>query len=316
MSGRSDPAPRAGHAGRLLAAILPWMRVLPAGFAWWLGGRLGHSYAHSGSRDNRRCREHLARAFPGWDRHAVERCARRCFRHFGRMALWSLSTLHRDPRRLRRGMGLEGAEHLRAAARACRAGLGPVSCSGHFGNWEVLARVMGTLLPVTVLGKRQRDAGIDRLIQRMRTEHGNRQIYQHEGLGPCVRTVRAGRVLATLPDQDVPRLQGCFVPWFGHPAYTPIGPAAVAQMTGAPLQLAFCFAVGRRWVIHWSPQRRFTGADRSANMLAATAWLMAYQEQLVRRFPEQWAWWHKRWRTRPAKRPDAPGAAAYLPPAD
>jgi predicted LPLAT superfamily acyltransferase len=86
--------------------------------------------------------------------------------------------------------------------------------------------------------------------------------------------------------------------WFGHPAYTPSGPAGLALLSRSPLQSAFVFERGGRWVMHWGPRRAFArSAKRDGDIAAITAWYTAYQEQLVRRDPHQWVWWHKRWRT-------------------
>lgn len=294
-------------------AALAWRcgRLLPPRRALWLGGVLGHAYAHLGGRDNRRAREHLAIAFPEHDRAWVERTARRCFRHFGRMVLWTLATLHVPPARLRRVVGVTGLDVLREVARAARRGQGAVAISAHLGNWEVLARITGTLMPVTVVGRRLDDPGLNALVERLRCEAGNACIYQDQGLTPCVRAVRGGAVLALLADQDVPRLQGAFVPWFGRLAHTPIGPAAIHLLTRQPVMIGLSYFSGRRWVLHWGPVRpcRPSG-DRNADLLDLTAWATAEVEALVRRHPEQWPWWHKRWRTRPEDRPEAPVAGA------
>ncbi len=280
-------------------------RILSPDFAWWLGGLIGHAFAHLPLRNQRRCREHLARAFPERDRRWIERIARATFRHAGRMVLWTLSTQHVPPRQLCRGIVVEGAENLRSTWRACRRGEGTVGFSGHFGNWELLARVGGAVVPLTLIGRRLRDPGFDAIVAGMRASAGGtRVVYQDEGAIPCLRQLREGRLLATLPDQDVPRLAGVFVPWFGIPAYTPSGPAALAAKTGCPVQPAYLYRRAGRWVIHWAPRWAIPqGVDARVAAEALTARVMAYEEALVRRHPEQWVWWHKRWRTRPAAEP-------------
>jgi KDO2-lipid IV(A) lauroyltransferase len=277
-------------------------RVVPPGFAWRFGGMLGDLAGRLPLRDLRRAREHLARAFPERDRRWVRRTARRTFRHFGRMALWTIATAHRDPRDLRIGVGVEGRENLRGALLAHRRGEGTVGLSGHFGNWELLARLGGTLIPLTLVGRRLRDPDLDALVVGLRaTALDSRIIYQDEGARPCLRALRDGRLLSTLPDQDVPRLAGTFVPWFGIPAWTPVGPAQLAVLGRAPVMPVFLYVRDGRWVIHWGPRLRWpTSGDRDADARAITAWVTAYEEALVRRHPEQWVWWHKRWRTRPA----------------
>ncbi len=302
----ADGRPQGGWLLQLLMVITRCGRILPPQLAWWLGSVLGHAYALCARRDPKRTQAHLRRAWPDRDPAWIERCTRNCFRHFGGMALWNLATLHIDPRVLRRRLGVVGGDHLRATVRACRRGEGTLICCGHIGNWELLGRCCGTLFPAHVLAKRQRHPDIEAFIRWLRTAHGNRQIYQDQGLAACARPLRQGHVVATLPDQDIRRLQGCFVPWFGHPAYTPVGPAALAQMTRCPIQMIHCVRIAERWVVVAGPRLHMHhGPDRHANILAMTAAATADLERIVRRHPQQWAWWHKRWRTTIEQRPEA-----------
>jgi len=275
-------------------------RIIPLRFAWWLGAVLGDAVGRLPLRDRRRAREHLARAFPARGQRWAAHTARRTFRHFGRMALWTLASAHRDPRRLGRGMVVEGADNLRAVRRGLRRGESTVALSGHFGNWELLARVGCTVAPLTLVGRRLRDPELDALVTGLRRGSAGQVIYQDEGARPCLRALRDGRVISTLPDQDIPRLAGTFATWFGHPAWTPIGPAQLAIMGRAAVMPVFLFVRGGRYVLHWGPRLRWPDSgDREADARAITRWFTAYEEALVRRHPEQWVWWHKRWRTQP-----------------
>jgi KDO2-lipid IV(A) lauroyltransferase len=278
-------------------------RVVPPGFALWLGGVLGDLVGRLPLRDVRRARQHLAQVFPGQER----RLTRRCFRHFGRMALWTIATATIDPRRLRRQVAVEGWANMHALARACRRGEGTMGMAGHFGNWELLARVAATVVPLTVIGKRLRWPWADRLVWEARNAGGAHLVYQDDDVRNTIRELRAGRFVATLPDQDIPRLAGDWVPWFGRPAYTPTGPAVLAQLAGGWVMPGHCYlrhCGGHRWrwVQHAGPRVRFARTrDREADARTIMAWTMAYEEALVRQHPEQWVWWHRRWRTqRPA----------------
>lgn len=275
-------------------------RILPPAFAWWLGARIGWCFGGLPGRDQGRARAHLARAFPDRDARWIARIARRTFRHFGGSALWTLATLERDPRRLCRGVAMEGRETMRQLARDARRGQGGMIFTGHFGNWELLGRLGGTYLPLSLVGRRLRHPELDALVTSMRRGDGGQIIYQHEGARPILRALRDGRLVSVLIDQDVPKLNSVFVPWFGTLASTPVGPAQLAVAAGAPCVSIFLLRRAGRWVMHVGPVvRPDRGPDREAAAHALTATMTAYQEALVRRYPEQWVWWHKRWRIRP-----------------
>ncbi len=286
--------------GWLINVVLCAARAVPPPFAWWLGERLGWLVGGLPLRDVRRCGEHLAKAFPERNAAWVRRTRRGCFRHFGATALWTLANWTRDATTLRRGIMVEGADHLRELVRAGRRGEGTVVYTGHLGNWELLARTFGGLTPSAVIGKRLRDPLLDALVQQQRTSGGALVVYQDTDVRELLRILRSGRLIATLADQDVPHLAGCFVPWFGDLAWTPVAPAALALAARAAVQPFFLFRRAGRWVLHAGPRIPVARtANRPADQLAITTWITAYEEALVRQQPTQWVWWHKRWRTRP-----------------
>jgi len=296
-----------------LDAALAATRMIPPGVAHWAGGVLGWWFGQLPMRDQRRARENLRRAFPGRSDAWIKRTAGHCFRHFGRMALWSLATVSIPPRQLLDGVVIEGREHFDELLQASRRGQGTVLFTGHYGNWELMCRIGALFVPLSVIGKRLRNPHLDALVVRIRASGGARVLYQEEDVRTLVRELRSGRALCTLADQDIPRMAGVHVPWFGIPAFTPVAPAALVLLGGGHAQAVFCFAQGRRWVLHISPRRHFPRtAERDAAVQEITAWITAYEEALVRRHPEQWVWWHQRWRTRPpsAGPAGAPGDAA------
>jgi Kdo2-lipid IVA lauroyltransferase/acyltransferase len=293
----SDNRPASQFSVRLIFALL---RCIPPRFAWWFGASAGHAYAYLSVRDVRRCRAMLSKGFPEKNSAAINALVHKTFAHAGRMALWSAATLHWDMHKLRRHIAVEGRSSIRAHIRGTKKGESTVGFTGHFGNWELLSRVGGTLTPLTVVGKRLRSPLADALVQQARMASGARVLYQDAPFQDFARELRAGRMLAVLVDQDIERLAGCFVPWFGDLAYTPSGPAAIAQLTRSFVMPVFLYEKAGRWVLHCGPRIKFPRSkDSAADAEKITAWVTAYEEQLVRRAPHQWVWWHLRWRTRP-----------------
>lgn len=298
----------------LLKRLITSLRCLPPQGCWRFGRWAGACFACLPGRDQRRAREHLRQAYPAASPAWIEATAQRAFAHAGGMALWMLWSLGQDPQRLKRSLLVEGRDHLAEFMRASRSGSGTVVFTAHFGNWELLGRLVGALVPVSVVGRRLRSPLADALVKWMRTGTGCRQIDQQEGLRPVLRDLRDGRSIGCLADQDVPALSGVFVPWFGQAAYTPIGPAQLALMVpNTALQVLVCYRRGRRWCLHAGPRWQPPPGDRAAAAQALTQRATAYIEGLVRRHPSQWVWWHRRWRTRPEQRPRAPVLSAFPP---
>jgi KDO2-lipid IV(A) lauroyltransferase len=191
-----------------------------------------------------------------------------------------------------------GFEHVEAARKA---GRGPIFVTPHFGLFE--------LMPVTitlrgmegkVVGRQHDDRDLDGLLTEMRRAMGVETVFQHQAR-EMVRVLRAGRGLGILPDQDIDKLPGIFVPFFGREAYTPTGPASLAVTTGAPILPAFLFRDGpgrHRLVIH-PPIEDPGGGDRDERIRALTrGWCRVFEREIAAA-PEHWAWVHRRWETTP-----------------
>ena len=110
-----------------------------------------------------------------------------------------------------------------------------------------------------------------------------------------LRVLRAGGSLGMLIDQDT-RVEGVWVPFFGRPAFTPVGAAKIALRQGAAVVPAFIerLADGTHLARFHPP------LDLPADEVEATALMTRAIEEQIRRVPEQWVWMHRRWRRQPA----------------
>src|SRR5262249_11544312 len=128
----------------------------------------------------------------------------------------------------------EGIEHVTG-----RSG-GIIAITAHLGNWEWAAHAIGALAPVTTMQRARNEKDIDRLITRMREKSNVRSIDRGSTAGAreMMRALRDGNVVAFLIDQNI-RAESVKVPFFGHPALTPIGPAKLAIRAEVPVVCIF-----------------------------------------------------------------------------
>ena len=98
----------------------------------------------------------------------------------------------------------------------------------------------------------------------------------------------------TRVDQDT-RVDGVFVPFFGRPAFTPVGAAELALKRDVAVIPSFIERLpGGGHLATFHPELPLPD-DRAA----ATAAMTATIERQIRKVPAQWVWLHRRWRTRP-----------------
>jgi KDO2-lipid IV(A) lauroyltransferase len=118
--------------------------------------------------------------------------------------------------------------------------------------------------------------------------------------------MRAGETVGILMDTNMRPPQGMFVEFFGHQACTASGLARVALKTGAAVLPGFMVweAAERKYVLRFGPELEFTcSGDAEADAQAATQLCASATEEWIRRYPDQWLWIHRRWKTRPVGEP-------------
>ncbi|MCA9431707.1 MAG: lysophospholipid acyltransferase family protein [Candidatus Omnitrophica bacterium] len=196
---------------------------------------------------------------------------------------------------------MDGLENLNEALRE---GKGAVCVNAHFGNWEVMtALICASGYPGTVVTRPVKDPRLDEWVTRIRIAYGIQVIQRGKTPLRMIKTLRHGGMLGVMIDMDTRSSRGIFVDFFGKPAYTQTGPFVLARRTGSPIVPTLCyregdnrlrFYFGQAWKVD---QTENPEADIRAAAQRATKEL----EDRIRERPEQWAWFHKRWKTRPEK---------------
>ncbi|HEY2865847.1 MAG TPA: lysophospholipid acyltransferase family protein [Pyrinomonadaceae bacterium] len=191
------------------------------------------------------------------------------------------------------------AEHERIRAE----GRGAILLSPHLGNWEMLVFAYSAAHgPISYLARPLDNPLIEELTLKNRTRFGNRPINKSNSVSEAVKVLRHGGLLGVLADVNAHPKEGVFVPFFGIPACTSAGPALLAMRTNAlivPIACVWDQAAGHYRVIQGSVIEPALSGNREADILRTTAAFTSEVEKLVREYPEQWLWIHKRWKTRP-----------------
>jgi Kdo2-lipid IVA lauroyltransferase/acyltransferase len=193
--------------------------------------------------------------------------------------------------------GLENYE--RAYAR----GKGVLFVTAHFGAWELSAfahSLHGHWLHVVM--RPMDNEYLDRLIQGYRTMYGNKTVGKDDFVRGLLAAMKAGEVVGILMDTNMTPPQGVFVDFFGIPACTASGLARIALRTDAAVVPGFTIWDDslRKYRLRFDPAVELvrTG-DLEADIVANTQKFTKVIEDYVRKYPEQWLWVHRRWKTRP-----------------
>jgi Kdo2-lipid IVA lauroyltransferase/acyltransferase len=182
-------------------------------------------------------------------------------------------------------------------------GKGALILTAHFGGFELLPAGHAMHgFQIGLVHHTQRFLAGDSLVTFIRERAGVQIIRKHTAAREMLRSLRRGEIIGIPLDQNAKRSEAIWVPFFGELAATPSGFDRLAMMAGAPVVPVFIVRQpdGRSHVIEIFeeiPQQR-TG-DRNADTLVNTARYQKAIEEMVRKYPEQWLWTHRRYRTRP-----------------
>ena len=276
--------------------------TLPEGAADAVGRRIGRGVYRMGLR-RETVVENLRLAFPEKDDAWHRRTALAAYEHLGReaAAMLRLSRLDADAI-VKRTVPL-GWDEMEAALAERK---GVLLVTGHYGNWEIAAATVAARgVPIAAIVRRQGNRLVNDRLNELRRRLGVETITQREAPSRVPRLLRKGGVVGIVGDQDA-RRAGIFVPFFGRPASTHRGPALFAIKLGTPV--FSCVArrlpgAGVRYEVAGERVPVLRTGDVEADVQALTAELAARLEAQVRVAPEQYFWFHRRWKSKPAAEP-------------
>ena len=191
-------------------------------------------------------------------------------------------------------------EHVQWFIDLLKEGQGCLLVSAHFGNWEIFALGLARCgIPMHVLANDQANARVNEYVNAVRRSAGIETLSSRKGLRDAVRVLRENGFLATLMDQDAHE-KGVFAEFLGTPTATHTGPLALAARTRTPLVAAvFAEHEGRYTFLRTEPWRPRSGATEEESLREGAEQFNRFLEKAVRRFPDNYFWAHRRWKTRP-----------------
>lgn len=191
--------------------------------------------------------------------------------------------------------------------RAFKRGKGVLFLTGHLGAWELSAFAHSLAgYPLSIVMRSLDNPDVNTLIERYRTMHGNKTMDKDDFVRGLLGAMRAGQTVGILMDTNMTPPQGVFVDFFGIPACTASGLARIAMRTDAAVVPGFTIwdSTLRKYRLRFDAAVELdrTGNDE-ADVIANTAKFTQIIEEYVRRYPDQWLWVHRRWKTRPEGQP-------------
>ncbi|MFA4854294.1 MAG: lysophospholipid acyltransferase family protein [Candidatus Omnitrophota bacterium] len=234
-------------------------------------------------------------------RQEIERIAKDCFIYMAKSAV-ELMFLMDKPLVLKERVEIAGRENL---DKALAAGRGVILISAHFGNFPLLLgklavdgyKAGGIMRPM-------HDARVEKIFLKKREKFGVKTIYsqpRNECVNNTIAALRNNELVFIPIDQNF-GTGGVFVNFFGRKAATATGPVILAQRTKAAL--VPCFIIwqpGDRHKVIFEPALELReGKDPRDTILMNIQALTDIIESYIRKYPAEWGWIHRRWKSKPS----------------
>ncbi|HST08892.1 MAG TPA: lysophospholipid acyltransferase family protein [Terriglobales bacterium] len=278
--------------------------ALPRPVARAVGIALGQTIYLLHSKLRRVGMRNLELAFPDKPKGEHRKIVRRVFTSLGRQFAEVCLFPGYTRENVSRTVTYDGYENF---DRASQRGKGVLFLTGHVGGWELSAfshSLYGH--PLHFVMRPLDNPYLDALVRRYRTMHGNTPILKDDPARELLRAMKAGATVGILMDTNMTPPEGVFVDFFGIPACTASGLARIALRTDAAVVPGFTIwdPVLRKYRLRFDPAVPLirTG-NNEADIIANTAQFTKVIEEVVRRYPDQWLWVHRRWKTRPPRQP-------------
>ena len=195
----------------------------------------------------------------------------------------------------------EGQEHLQ---KALERGKGAFILTGHVGNWElsgILLGKMGYSMHAVTKGVKSKSGSS--FLKMLRDDNGLIAIPRENAARRILSILRQNGVIAFMIDQNMIHKEGVFVDFFGHPACTLPSLAILAARSGAPILPGYCYRDKDLRHYHGvllpEIELEYPHESKEQNIIHNTQRFSNAVEAMIDRFPVQWTWMHKRWKTRP-----------------
>lgn len=275
-------------------------RFIPVSFTLWIGRRFGSIAFFFNKRRRLVAYANLKAAFareksPQELRATTKRVYQNVVQTF--MEVLNLTKVNR--KYVDKYIEVVNMERIRDAAKS---GRGTILLTAHFGDWEMSSLVSSVVgFPIMVLVREQKMKRLNELLNRLRESNGCKVIRKGMDVKNIIKALRENNIVGILADQDAGR-NGMFVNFFGRPTSSHSGTMQIAKHTDSIVLPNFIVRThGPYHKVYLEKYIDFRETRSSDDIRDNLQRYMSLLEEYVRKYPDQWLWLHKRWKSTPVR---------------
>jgi len=275
---------------------LSWLLVqLPYRWQMVMGKLLGRVLYYTVKSRRNIARVNLELCFPGMSARDRKKLLKQHFESLGMSAFETAICWWWPKSRLMTLCKIEGLEYVKEAIKN---GKGAIMLDGHFTTVEIGATLLGLHISTNAMYKKLKNELIDTVMIRARNQHSVGENIPYNDVRATIRSLRKNYAVWYAPDQDFGIKHSVFVPFFGIPAATLTATSRFSKITSAPVIPFFQERLrdGSGYQLRFqAPLKEFP----SGNDMDDAARVNKIIENEIIKYPEQYLWIHRRFKTRP-----------------
>ena len=284
---------------RFIKLLIAFLNLFPRRPSLFLGANLGKLAYLVLPEARQTIFKNLKTAFPYLDINTCKKISLKVFEGLGQNSTDAVRLQKMSREEINKIVETEGMKHF---DEAYRLGRGVMAVTGHIGNFELLAAYFSLRgYKISVIGRELYDPRLNKLLIQSREKMGVQNISSAISVKEILRALNSGRALGVLMDQDSSRVRGIFVNFFGRLARTPVGAVILALRLNCPIvPIAIIQTKKNKYrIIVQQEIKPLPDKNRDENIVYLTQRCTDFLEKVIREYPDQWVWMHKRWRSPP-----------------
>jgi KDO2-lipid IV(A) lauroyltransferase len=270
--------------------------ILPRRLQLWLGKSLGLFCFYIVPFRRRIALENISKAFPEWSKDKVWSIARENFKNYGCGFIEFFLMPVLSDKLVSKLIVFEGRDIL---DRILAQGKGAFFLSAHLGSWEIMSASSRVFkIPFNVITKKIKTGSLNQIWVDMRKTQGLKLISEEKSTFEILRAIGRNETVGFILDQFMGPPVGTKVKFFGHETGAPAALALFAERTKAPVIPVFNVRLpnGQIRIFLEEPVEFIAQGSREQNISFMTQIYTGKIEEIVRKYPEQWLWIHRRWK--------------------
>jgi KDO2-lipid IV(A) lauroyltransferase len=250
--------------------------------------------------------KNLKIAFPDDPEEKISALRTAIYRHFSAVLVEIIYMfIKKKPGKILKPIEITNLHYLEEALKNKK---GVIIFSAHFGNWELIPYILNRELNMKInsIAREMNNPLVEKKVKQFREYMGSAVIYKKNSVRTILGRLKNNEIVYLLIDQHTIRREAVYVDFFGEtvPAVPTVSRLHIKQ--GIPALPVFLHYEEDKIVLELMEEIRFPGSgDRERDIQRLTQWCIAVIEEKIRRYPEQWFWFHNRWKTGLAGKEDS-----------